>query len=169
MRSFAPLRTVVFVAVLLLAVGVGTAHAQMEMPPRSFGEVVERAEAQGTPILLEIYAPWCPYCQKMQEAVYTDAEIRSYLDRTFTYARLNRDTTAGSHRFKGRTLSSKQLGFALGARGVPTTVFLKADGTPIASQPGFIKRDTFLQLIRYVGSGAYESTSFKAFRKRSSE
>jgi thioredoxin-related protein len=159
----------VVLVVLILAVGVGTAHAQIEMPPRSFGEVVEKAEERGTPILLEIYAPWCPYCQRMQETVYADSEVRSYLDRTFTYARLNRDTTAGAHQFNGRTLTSKQLGMALGARGVPTTVFLKADGTPIASQPGFIKRDIFLQLIRYVGSGAYQSKSFKAFRKRSSE
>ena len=51
----------------------------MEMPPRTLGEVIARAEAQGTPILLEIYAPWCPYCQRMQENVYADAEVRSYL------------------------------------------------------------------------------------------
>jgi thioredoxin-related protein len=163
------LLSLVLAAAFVLTLGVGTAHAQMKMPPRSLGEVVERAEAQGTPILLEICAPWCPYCQRMQETVYADAEVRLYLDRTFTYARLNRDTTTGSHQLSGRTLSSKQLGMALGAQGVPTTVFLQADGTPIASQPGFIKRDIFLQLIRYVGSGAYESTSFKAFRKRSSE
>ena len=169
MRSPSLLRSFVLSAVLILAVGVGTAYAQMEMPPRSFGEVVEAAEAQGTPILLEIYAPWCPYCQRMQKTVYSDSTVRAYLGRTFTYARLNRDTTAGAHQFNGRTLTSKQLGMALGARGVPTTVFLKADGTPIASQPGFIKRDIFLQLIRYVGSGAYESKSFKAFRNRSSE
>jgi uncharacterized protein (AIM24 family) len=67
------------------------------------------------------------------------------------------------------TLQLEQLGMALGARGVPTTVFMKADGTPIAHQPGYIKRPMFLQMIRYVGSGAYENKSFKAFRKRSSE
>lgn len=150
-------------------VGIGTARAQMKMPPRSLGEVIERAEAQDTPILLEVYAPWCPYCQKMQETVYADSTVRATLDRQFTYARLNRDTTAGSHQFNGRSLSSKQLGMALGARGVPTTVFLKADGTPIASQPGYIKRPIFLQMLRYVGSGAYESKSFKAFRTQASK
>ncbi|MFB6271419.1 MAG: thioredoxin family protein [Salinibacter sp.] len=163
------LRPAALATIVLLVVGVETAPAQMEMPPRSLGEVIEQAEAQGTPILLEIYAPWCPYCQRMQETVYADSTVRAYLDRKFTYARLNRDTTAGKHQFNGRTLSSKQLGFALGARGVPTTAFLKADGTPIASQPGYIKRATFLQLIRYVGSGAYENKSFKAFRAQASE
>jgi thioredoxin-related protein len=95
--------------------------------------------------------------------------VRSYLDRRFTYARLNRDTTAGTHKFDGRTLSSKQLGLALGARGVPTTVFMKPDGTPIARQPGYIKRPIFLQMLRYFGSGAYEEQSFEAFRNEASE
>ncbi len=158
-----------FLAVLVLTVGVGTADAQMKMPPRSLGDVIGQAEAEGTPILLEIYAPWCPYCQRMQEEVYADTEVRSYLDRRFTYARLNRDTTAGAHEFDGRTLSSKQLSLALGARGVPTTVFMKPDGTPIARQPGYIKRPIFFQMLRYFGSGAYEEQSFEAFRSEASE
>ncbi len=145
------------------------AWAQLEMPPRTMEAVVERAETQDTPILLEIYAPWCPYCQRMQETVYADSTVRAYLDRHFTYARLNSDTTAGTHRFANRTLSSKQLASALGARGVPTTVFLKPDGRPIARQPGLIKRPQFLQMIRYVGSGAYREQSFSTFRDRSSD
>jgi len=116
---------------------------------------------------LDIYAPWCPYCERMQETVYADSEVRSYLDRRFTYARLNRDTTAGTHQFDGRTFSTQQLARAFGARGVPTTVFLEADGTPIVRQPGFIKRDDFFQMIRYIGSGAYKKKSFKAFRQAS--
>lgn len=168
MPSFRSVWTILVVA-LVFGIGGEAALAQMEMPPRSLEEVIEQAEAQETPILLEIYAPWCPYCQRMQEEVYADATVQSYLDREFTYARLNRDTTAGSHKFEGRTLTSKQLGLALGARGVPTTVFMKADGTPIARQPGFIERDTFLPLIRYVGSGAYETQSFEAFRKEASK
>ena len=169
MSSSPILRSLAPAAIFFLAASVGAAHAQMEMPPRSLGEVIEQAEAESTPILLDIYAPWCPYCQKMQETVYADSTVRAILNRQFTYARLNRDTTAGSHQFDGRTLTSKQLGVALGARGVPTTVFLKADGTPIAKQPGFIKRDLFLELTRYVGSGAYEKQSFEAFRTQASE
>jgi len=169
MRSLGSVWSALVVTTLVFAVGAESASAQMEMPPRSLGDVIERAEAQSTPILLEIYAPWCPYCQKMQETVYADSTVRATLDRQFTYARLNSDTTAGTHEFSGRELSSDALASALGARGVPTTVFMKPDGTLIARQPGFIERDPFLQLIRYVGSGAYENKSFKAFRAQASE
>jgi thioredoxin-related protein len=161
-------------AVLVAAGVVGgllatAAPAQITIPPRSFETVLEKAQAQDKPILVEIYAPWCPYCQRMQENVYSDATVREYLDETFTYVRLNSDTTAGTHQYRGRTLSTKQLASVLGARGVPTTTFLKPDGSPIARQPGFIKRPMFLQIIRYVGSGAYEQESFQSFRSRRSE
>jgi len=169
MRLLQGLSRFVLPLALLFAAGADSAYAQMEMPPRSLEEVTTQAEAEETPILLEIYAPWCPYCERMQKEVYADEEVRTYLDRQFTYARLNRDTTAGSHEFDGQTLSSKQLSLTLGARGVPTTVFMRPDGTPIARQPGFIARDTFLPLIRYIGSGAYETQSFEACRKEASE
>ena len=144
-------------------------HAQMTIPPQSFEDVVAEAQAQNKPILVEISAPWCPYCQRMQETVYTNETARTYLDETFTYVRLNSDTTAGTHQYRDRTLSTKQLASVLGAKGVPTTTFLKADGTPIAHQPGYIKRPQFFKIIRYVGSGAYENQSFQEFTGERSE
>lgn len=144
-------------------------QAQMKVPPHSFEDVIATAEASETPILVEIYAPWCPYCQRMQETVYAHPSVREYLGETFTYVRLNSDTSGGSHQYRNRTFTTKQLASALGANGVPTTTFLKSDGTPIARQPGFIKRATFLKIIRYVGSGAYQEQSFQAFTSEQSE
>jgi thioredoxin-related protein len=161
---------------IILAVGLlgsgglpGAAHAQMKIPPQSFEDVIAEAQAQDNPILVEIYAPWCPYCQRMQADVYADETVREYLDETFTYVRLNSDTTAGTHRYRNRTLSTRQLASVLGAKGVPTTTFLKPDGSPIARQPGFIERPQFLNIIRYVGSGAYEKKSFREFTNERSE
>jgi len=153
----------------LLCLGLSpTTRAQMTIPPRSLQDVVDQAQADETPILIEIYASWCPYCQRMQETVYADSTVQRYLDTHFTYVRLNSDTTGGQHRFRDQTLSTSQLASALGARGVPTTVFMESDGTPIARQPGFIKRPTFLTMIRYVGSGAYRNQDFKTFAEQQS-
>lgn len=166
------LRTVIgLLALGLLTLGIGTSStfAQTELPPESFENVIETAEEEKKPILVEIYASWCPYCQRMQETVYADAAVQDYLDSQFTYVRLNSDTTAGTHRYQNRTFSSKQLATVLGAQGVPTTVFLKPDGTPIARQPGFIKRPTFLTMLRFIGSGAYQTQGFQEFANQSSE
>lgn len=166
-----PRRFVVALSIVLLAMFVGgtSVHGQMSLPPTSFEDVVSKAKAANTPILLEIYAPWCPYCQRMQETVYADSTVRSYLSSNFTYARLNRDKEKGMHQYDGQTFTTQELAAAFGARGVPTTVFLTSDGTPIASQPGFIKRPTFLTMIRYVGSGAYRKTSFRSFANENAE
>jgi thioredoxin-related protein len=165
-----PLLAVIVAASLLGGLGLSVpAHAQMTIPPQSFEDVITEAQAQDKPILVEIYAPWCPYCQRMQENVYSNETVRDYLDETFTYVRLNSDTTAGTHQYRDRTLSTKQLASVLGAKGVPTTTFLKADGTPIARQPGYIKRPQFFKIIRYVGSGAYENQSFQEFTGERSE
>ena len=52
---------------------------------------------------------------------------------------------------------------------MPTTVFMTPEGTPIAKQPGYIKRPMFLTMLRYFGSGAYEEQGFEAFRNQASE
>ncbi len=159
---------VMIAALGLLSGGpVAPTHAQVEIPPRSFETALEQAETAQTPILIEVYTSWCPYCQRMQDTVYADSTVQSYLDTHFTYVRLNSDTTGGGpHRYADQSLSTKQLASVLGARSVPTTVFLKPDGTPIARQPGFIKRPTFLTMIRFVGSGAYKDQSYKEYVSR---
>ena len=162
-----PHRLLLIVLVAGLLGGAGVAQGQVKMPPQSLGDALQKASAEGNPVLLEVYAPWCPYCQRMQKNVYADSTVRAYLSSHFTYARLNSDTDGGQHQFNGRTLSTSELASALGARGVPTTVFLKPDGTLIARQPGYIKRPMFLKMIRYIGSGAYREQSFQAYTGRS--
>lgn len=162
---------VLFTSLLGIAgafLGTTPVHAQMEIPPRAFEEVIDQAAGDGTPILVEIYTSWCPYCQRMQETVYSDAEVQEYLDDNFTYVRLNSDTTGARHQYADRSLSTKQLASVLGAKGVPTTVFLEPDGTPIARQPGFIERSMFLTMLRFVGSDAYQDQSYQEFASESS-
>jgi len=84
----------------------GPAHAQLSIPPTDFQTVVDRAEAADTPILVEVYTSWCPYCERMQEEVYADETVKEYLESNFTYVRLNSDTTGNTtHRFDGRSVT----------------------------------------------------------------
>jgi len=52
MHALRPVWLALLLTALVFAVGVEMAHAQMKMPPRSLGDVIQRAEMQGTPILL---------------------------------------------------------------------------------------------------------------------
>jgi len=135
--------------------------APMSWP--TFDEAVLTASQTGKPILIDIYAPWCGWCRKMQQDVYTDADLVAYVQNNFAYGRLNIDDPETLHTFQGYMLSSQELGYSLGAEGTPTTVFLKNDGTYIAKCAGYWGKDDLNVALRYVATGAWEHKSYEEF------
>ncbi len=129
-------------------------------------EAMAAAAKSGKRVLIDISAPWCPWCRRMQHEVYTDSAVANYLKAHFEFARLNGEDTARKLKFLGYELTEAELAQALGLTGYPTTVFLEPDGTYITRVPGFVPTDTFLQVLRFIGSGAYQKQSFEEFARR---
>ena len=129
----------------------------------TFDEAVAAAAESGKPILIDIYAPWCGWCRKMQKEVYGNEAIEAYLKKHFEYGRLNIDDSQTQHRFKDHELTSQQLGYALGAQGTPTTVFLEKNGDYITRLDGYWNLDSFGKAIRYIGSGVYHNQNYEEF------
>lgn len=137
--------------------------APMSWP--TFDEAVAMASKTGKPMLIDIYAPWCGWCRKMQQDVYTDAALVAYVQDNFAYGRLNIDDAETLHSFLGHTLSSQELGYSLGAEGTPTTVFLQSDGAYIAKCAGYWGKDDFNKALHYVGTGAWQELSYQEFSR----
>ena len=153
-----------FLSALLLA---SVAAAQPGTPAvnwLSFQEAIDAASVSGRTILVDVYAPWCPWCAKLQSEVYTRADIREYLNEHFEIARLNIEESEDVIEFKGYSLTSAELAAGLGAEATPTTVFLSAKGEYITRVPGFVDGDEFTRMLRYIGSGAYRKESYQAYR-----
>lgn len=131
----------------------------------AFDEAVTAAKTSGKPILVDIYAPWCGWCRKMQAEVYTNAELQAYVKEHFEYGRLNIDDSETQHQFKEYVLTSQQLGYALGAQGTPTTVFLESNGDYITRLDGYWDLDGFGKAVRYIGSKAYLNQRYEEFIK----
>ena len=132
----------------------------------SFEDAVAEGARQQKPVLVDIYAPWCGYCRKLQEVTYADAAVRRYVAETFVVARLDGDDPETQYAFKGYTFNGVELAQAMGMQGFPHTVFLTADGAPITSLPGYHDPEPFLQVLRFIGSEAYQQETFQSFSER---
>ncbi len=130
----------------------------------TFDEALTAAEVSGRTVLVDVYAPWCPWCAKLQTEVYAKSHVRDYLNSNFETARLNIDDEENVISFKGFELSSSELASGLGADGTPTVVFLSSKGDYITRVPGFLEADEFMQVLKYIGTGAFHHESFQDYR-----
>lgn len=156
-------------AALLLAVWTGHAQAQDASVPAEgiewhpFEKAVALAKKQNKKLIVDIYAPWCPWCRRLQREVYTDKKIQDYLARHFIMTRLDGENQEDSLQFKEYTLTPAELSLGLGTQGYPNTVFLGADGEYITRLPGFANSTEFLRVLSYIGSDAFVEKTYQEF------
>ena len=123
----------------------------------TFDEAIATGLSDGKPVLIDIYAPWCGWCARMQQEVYGNPTLAAFVHENFAYGRLNIDDRETRHEFMGYTLTSEELGHALGASGTPTTVFFTPEGVYLDRMPGFVALEPFGKVLQAVASGAYET------------
>ncbi|MEM8484186.1 MAG: thioredoxin fold domain-containing protein [Bacteroidota bacterium] len=133
---------------------------------QDFGEALEAAEVSGRALMVDVYAPWCPWCQRLQKEVYAKDDVRAYLNKNFETVRLDIDDADKVIHFKGYELSASELAAGLGAEGTPTIVFLSSTGDYITRVPGFIEAPDFMHVLHYINTGAFQTESFQDYRKR---
>ena len=61
-----------------------------EWPP--FEEAIKKAQEDQRYMMVDIWAPWCGWCKKLQKEVYP--ELYEYLSDRFILTRINRDNTS---------------------------------------------------------------------------
>ena len=156
---------------LLLFSGVLSHRAQAQdasvpaegLPWKPFEEAVALAAKQNKKVLVDIFAPWCPWCRRLQREVYTDPAVQEYLKERFIVTRLNGDDTTASYAFKTYNLTAAELAAGLGAQGYPTTVFLAANSDYITRLPGFVDAAEFIHVLRFIGTEAYQKLTYQEY------
>jgi thiol:disulfide interchange protein DsbD len=100
-------------------------------------EAVEKAKAAGKPVFIDFYADWCIPCKELDNQTFNQPEVIA-LSRDFVM--LKGDLTVGTDP-KVKAMYAK-----FGVKGVPTLVFLAADGREMAELrgTGFENKEVFM-------------------------
>lgn len=126
---------------------------------------LELADSEEKLILIDVYAAWCPYCQRMQTDVYPSDAVREKIAEYFIPVRINVESD-NTLTYLGNRMTEAEFARALRYRSVPTTYFMNREGAVVGQQPGYLEIDMFTALLEYVGSGAFESLSFDEFERQ---
>jgi len=161
-----------FVVSIATAVAIaGPAHPALAASPvwKDWNSGLRDASAAGKPVLVDVYTDWCTWCKRMDQDVYTRAEVRQYLSQHFVTVKLNAEYTTPA-RYEGKPYTSQTLAQRFRVNGYPTTIFLRADGSHIANVPGYVPPERFVLLLRYIGDGYMDrGVSFDDFVKQQGE
>jgi thioredoxin-related protein len=130
-------RTVGILLGLAVALIVGIPLSAEENPwLQDLDAALGRANATKRMVLLDIYAPWCGYCRKLQRDVYPSAEVRKESAK-FVLVRINGEEHPRVMR-------------QYGVRGFPTVILLDSGGKEMDRIDGYMPSRAFARKLRDV-------------------
>lgn len=120
---------------------------------------LQAAEASGRPVLADLYAVWCPPCDRLRDEFLLDPRRRALLER-FTLLKLDADDPS-SFAFKDR--------YSVG--GYPTVLILDAKGEVLDRIVGYGGPDAFGERLEAIAEPATDprATAFAAAARRLAE
>jgi thioredoxin-related protein len=143
----------------------GKKAAGAEVKFYSFNEGLALAKKEKKAIIVDFYADWCRWCKVMDEQVFSDKEVADLLNKNYIVIRIYTDRPDSEKIvFKNQKLSSQEFAGYVGVQGLPTLIFMESSGEPITKIPGFVNKDVFIPLLKYVNDGCHkQSVSFQDF------
>lgn len=151
------------ISIILLVLLPALAFSQNQAAePISLQRALELAPQENKKILVDVFATWCPYCQRMHSEVYPSEGVQKALTDYFLLVRIDVESDA-KVKYHGEEMTQAEFAQALENQNVPTAYFLNSEGAILGKQPGFIKEDTFTNLLNFVGSDAYLDQSFQDY------
>lgn len=133
--------------------------------PTALDSALLSAKESGKKVLIDVYAEWCPYCEKMHTEVYTETDVIKAVNEHFYLVKINIESQ-NEVNFLGNRMTESDFAKMLKSSSLPSTYFMNSSGELLGMQPGLLPADVFEDLLTFVGSDSYESLSFEEYRNK---
>jgi thioredoxin-related protein len=130
--------------------------AVKEVKWEKISDGLKNGVTQKKPVLIFFYTEWCIYCKKMDSEVFNDSEISEYMNQNYISVRLNPEKESETIEIMGEKISPAQFMAYTGSNGFPTTLILDEEKKPVTTLPGFIEKETFLPILKFLSEKCYE-------------
>lgn len=157
-------------ATLLGALIAGEALAQSKVPPapratetrsrlawaKDWKTARVTAEASHKLIMVDFWAAWCKYCEKLDQTTYVDPRVVAAISKDFVAVKVNTEGRRDETEFAEEH----------GVEGLPTIGFFTASGRPVARIDGYTKADDFLSMVETTRTEGEAMVAFESTLKR---
>jgi len=113
---------------------------------------INRAKEENKAILIYFFSKYCGYCTEMERDVLKSSEISAMLKRDIIYLGVDVEKNADA-------------AIKYGVRGYPTTILMDDKGKMMARIPGYIPREDFRRILRFLSGKYYKNTDLMSYIK----
>ena len=122
---------------------------------QSLAKGLEISKKEGKPLIIYFYTDWCTYCKQMESEIFRDREITDWMNEHYVSVKVNPEKETEKITIMGDKITPMELMGYMGGKGFPATVFWDKNGKPVTTFPGYMPRDDFLPLIKYMHEEYY--------------